>query len=55
MNGKSNKIKFKYAEDGKVVKVSFSIELSKFGIDDVSYQGVGVEDEVEVKAVVPLK
>lgn len=55
MNGKSNKIKFKYAEDGKVVKISFSIELSKFGIDDVSYQGVGVEDEVEVKAVVPLK
>lgn len=55
MNGKSNKVKFKYNEDGKVVKVSFSIELSKFGVEDISYQGVGVEDEVEIKAVVPLK
>lgn len=53
--GKKKKVKFKYSESGKKVKISFPLELSKFGIDDISYQGVGVEDEVAVKAVVPLK
>lgn len=53
--GKSKKIKFKYSTSGKKVKVSFPLELSEFGIEGISYQGVGVEDEVAVKAVVPLK
>lgn len=54
-NGKDKKVKFNYKKSGSSVDVDFKIKISDFGIDDVSYQGIGVEDEVTIKAKVPLK
>jgi hypothetical protein len=54
-NGKDKKVKFEYKISGSSVNVDFKIKISDFGIDDVSYQGIGVEDEVAIKAKVPLK
>ena len=33
----------------------FKIKLSDFGINDINYKGVGVEDEVPVEVQLPLK
>lgn len=42
------------AEGTKYLEARFKTALSAFEIEEASYMGVGVEDEVEVTAVVPV-
>lgn len=44
-----------YKITGKKLQAKFKLNLSEFGIKDISYTGVGVEDEVTVTVVVPVK
>lgn len=44
-----------YKVDGKVLKAKFKLKLSDFGIEDINYMGVGVEDEVTLSVIVPVK
>lgn len=54
-NGVEKKISFTYEKKKKEVEVKFNFKPSDFGIKDISYQGIGVEDKVEIEAEVPLK
>jgi polyisoprenoid-binding protein YceI len=44
-----------YKEVGKNIEAQFPLKLSDFGINDVGYKGVGVEDKVTVHIVLPVK
>lgn len=44
-----------YKVDGKKLKAKFKLKLSDFGINDVNYMGVGVEDEVTLQVLVPVQ
>lgn len=55
VKGIKKKIKFAYKEMGSLVKATFKLSLKDFKIKDLRYMGVGVEDEVSVTALVPLK
>ena len=45
---------YKVSSSGKNLKAEFKIKLSSFGIADVNFKGIGVEDEVRVEVVVPV-
>ena len=55
IKGISKKFSFEYKEVGKFVKASFKLSLKEFKISGLSYMGVGVEDVVDVEAVIPIK
>jgi polyisoprenoid-binding protein YceI len=40
---------------GKSISADFKIKLSEFGIKDISYKGIGVEDDVRIEVVIPIK
>lgn len=44
-----------YKVEGKALKAKFKLKLSDFGIEDINYMGVGVEDEVTLAVTVPVK
>lgn len=44
-----------YKVAGKKLQAKFKVKLSDFGITDINYMGVGVEDEATVTVVVPVK
>ncbi|WP_374000207.1 YceI family protein [Bdellovibrio bacteriovorus] len=44
-----------YKVEGKVLKAVFKLKLSDFGISDINYMGVGVEDEITLNVNVPVK
>ena len=44
-----------YKVEGKVLKADFPIKISDFGIGDINYMGVGVEDTVTLHVAVPVK
>lgn len=44
-----------YKVEGGLLKAKFKLKLSDFGIEDISYMGVGVEDEVTLSVIVPIK
>ncbi|ASD63261.1 YceI family protein [Bdellovibrio bacteriovorus] len=44
-----------YKVEGKTLKAKFKLKLSDFGIEDINYMGVGVEDEVTLAVTVPVK
>ena len=44
-----------YKVEGKVLKATFKLKLSDFGINDINYMGVGVEDEITLNVAVPVK
>lgn len=44
-----------YNVEGKVLKADFKVTLSDFGIKDINYMGVGVEDQVTIHVAVPVK
>ncbi|WII73699.1 YceI family protein [Bdellovibrio sp. 22V] len=44
-----------YKVEGKVLKADFKLNISDFGISDINYMGVGVEDEVTLHVAVPVK
>lgn len=45
---------YKVSASGKIMKAEFKIKLSNFGITDISFKGIGVEDEARVEVVVPI-
>ncbi len=55
IKGIRKKIKFTYKEMGSMVKANFKLSLKDYKISDLRYMGVGVEDEISVTALVPLK
>ncbi|MGE5085923.1 MAG: YceI family protein [Bacillota bacterium] len=44
-----------YKVEGKVLKADFPVKISDFGIQDINYMGVGVEDTVTLHVAVPVK
>lgn len=44
-----------YKVEGKTLKADFKVTLSDFGIKDINYMGVGVEDQVTIHVAVPVK
>lgn len=44
-----------YKIEGKTLKAIFKIQLSDFNISEISYKGLGVEDEVKLLVSVPVK
>jgi len=44
-----------YKITNNICEAVFPLKISEFGIDDVSYMGVGVDDEVEISVSIPLK
>lgn len=41
---------YKFSADQKQIVAEFKIKLSDFGIEDINYKGIGVEDEVAIEA-----
>lgn len=54
-NGQSKPVSFVYKENGGQVVARFAIKPSDFGIKDVKYLGIGVEDKVVVDAQFPVR
>ncbi len=59
LHGKTRPIEGKYEYRGgptgpNWIEATFTTRLSDFDIEEPSYMGVGVEDEVEVTALVPM-
>lgn len=44
-----------YKVEGKQLKAKFDLKLADFGIKDINYMGVGVEDTVVLNVSVPVK
>jgi len=54
-NGQSKAVDFAYKESNGQVVARFSIQPSDFGIKDVKYLGIGVEDKVLVDVQFPVR
>lgn len=54
IKSKEGKVAGTYGTSANFLKAEFNLKLSEFGITDISYKGIGVEDEVKVVAIVPL-
>lgn len=52
INGVKKKMKFTYKEEKGHVLVTFTLKLSDFKFEGISYLGVGVKDKVKVTAKV---
>ena len=44
-----------YKVEGKLLKAKFDLNIADFGIKDINYMGVGVEDTVTLYVSVPIK
>jgi polyisoprenoid-binding protein YceI len=44
-----------YKVEGKLLKAKFDLKIADFGIKDINYMGVGVEDTVTLNVSVPVK
>jgi polyisoprenoid-binding protein YceI len=55
VNGKSKPVDFAFTEKSGQISAVFKVKASDFGIKDVNYLGVGVEDSVSVEARFPLR
>ena len=55
VRGKKKKFKFTYEKIGKYIQAKFSLSIKDFGIEGVNYMGVGVDDNVDVIATIPIK
>ena len=54
-HGKENPVTGTYTiQGGKTLQAEFKIKLSDYGISDISYKGIGVEDLVKIEVVVPV-
>lgn len=54
-HGKENPVAGTYTiQGGKILNATFKIKLSDYGISDISYKGIGVEDEVKIEVQVPI-
>ena len=52
LKDKKKKVEGTYtlSNDQRVITAEFKINLSDFGIEDISYKGIGVDDEVKIEA-----
>lgn len=48
-------ISFTYTEAAGSVTATFTLSAAAFGIKNVSYLGVGVEDKLSIKAQIPIR
>ena len=55
MRGVEKEVEGTYKVVGAFVEASFTIKLSDFNITGIRYQGIGVKDEAQVVAIVPLQ
>lgn len=55
VKGKEAKVKGTYTVKGDKISASFPVKISGFGIEDISYKGIGVDDEVKVEVELPIK
>jgi hypothetical protein len=55
LKGMQKEVAGTYAIEGKDLKAQFKIHLPDWDIKDISYAGLGVEDDVVVDVVVPLQ
>ncbi|MFM6928714.1 MAG: YceI family protein [Bdellovibrio sp.] len=55
IRGIEKEISGTYKVEGKVLKADFAVKMSDFGIQDINYMGVGVEDTVTLHVAVPVK
>lgn len=54
-HGKENPVSGTYTiQGGKILNAEFKIKLSDYGISDISYKGIGVEDEVKIEVQIPI-
>ncbi|MFS4457665.1 YceI family protein [Bdellovibrio sp. HCB2-146] len=44
-----------YKVEGKTLKAQFDLNIADFGIKDINYMGVGVEDKITLNVSVPVK
>ena len=44
-----------YKVEGNLLKAKFNLNIADFGIKDINYMGVGVEDTVTLNVSVPIK
>ncbi len=45
---------YKISSSGKSMKAEFVVKLSSFGISDISFKGIGVDDDVRIEVIVPV-
>jgi polyisoprenoid-binding protein YceI len=55
IKGKKHEVKGTYKVSGNTLKAEFKFHLPDAGIKDINYMGVGVEDDVTVHVVLPIK
>lgn len=54
IRGKDINVKGDYKKQGNLLVSEFTLMLADVGISDVSYKGVGVDEEVKVEIAVPI-
>lgn len=54
-HGKDGTVKGTYKiENNKIVNAEFTLKLSEFNINDISYKGIGVDDSVKIQVQIPI-
>lgn len=55
VNGVKKPVNIAYAVAGEDIKAKFSVKASDFGMAKAEYLGVGVDDKIDVEAIMPYK
>lgn len=55
VKGKTAKVSGTYMKGKEKLKAMFDVKISDFGIADINYKGIGVEDVVKIEVIVPLE
>ena len=55
VKGKQAKVAGTYVKGKDKLKATFNTKVSSFGIGDISYKGIGVEDDVKIEVLLPLQ
>ncbi len=55
IRGVEKEISGSYKISGKTLIAEFDLNIADFGIKDINYMGVGVEDEVKLHVSIPIK
>lgn len=54
LKDKVNPVSGTYKINGQSLVAEFTIKLSDYGINEINYKGVGVEDEVKIQVTAPI-
>lgn len=54
IKGKDINVKGEYKKEGNLLISKFNLKLADTGITDVSYKGVGVDEELKIEIAVPI-